>query len=324
MSQLIKILGSSTTALTSGVSSLNFRELAVTNISGVTRFYVGDSSNLAREIAGAAYALLASPAFTGTPTAPTASSGTNTTQIATTEFVTSAIAAAIAGGVTYIGAIDCSANPNYPAASKGDLYVVSVAGKIGGASGEAVQAGDFILCNTDNAGGDQASVGADFDIVQGNIDINALAGVGLAVNGAALDVQFDNSTIGINGSNQLYVKPEGITATEIATSAIGSGLNGGDGTALSVRVDGSSIEINGSDLLAIKALGVTNEMLAGSIADSKLNTITTANKVSGSAVQLASGSAIENNTGLDVSVDGASIINNAGTLEVATIDGGTF
>jgi hypothetical protein len=39
--------------------------------------------------AAASYALLASPAFTGTPTAPTASAGTNTTQIATTAFVTS-------------------------------------------------------------------------------------------------------------------------------------------------------------------------------------------------------------------------------------------
>lgn len=37
---------------------------------------------------------LASPGFTGTPTAPTAAGGTNTTQIATTAFVTSAIAAA--------------------------------------------------------------------------------------------------------------------------------------------------------------------------------------------------------------------------------------
>jgi len=35
---------------------------------------------------------LTSPAFTGTPTAPTASSGTNTTQVATTAFVTGAIA----------------------------------------------------------------------------------------------------------------------------------------------------------------------------------------------------------------------------------------
>ena len=38
---------------------------------------------------------IASPEFTGTPKAPTASAGTNTTQIATTEFVTAAVAAAI-------------------------------------------------------------------------------------------------------------------------------------------------------------------------------------------------------------------------------------
>lgn len=33
---------------------------------------------------------IASPAFTGTPTAPTAAAGTNTTQVATTAFVTTA------------------------------------------------------------------------------------------------------------------------------------------------------------------------------------------------------------------------------------------
>jgi hypothetical protein len=43
-----------------------------------------------------------SPAFTGTPTAPTASSATNTTQLATTEYVTTAITA---GGVPVGGII---------------------------------------------------------------------------------------------------------------------------------------------------------------------------------------------------------------------------
>lgn len=43
------------------------------------------------------FAKLASPALTGTPTAPTADPGTNTTQIATTAFVTAAISTAIAG-----------------------------------------------------------------------------------------------------------------------------------------------------------------------------------------------------------------------------------
>jgi hypothetical protein len=48
-------------------------------------------TNLTTDIAGKA--TLSSPAFTGTPTAPTATAGTNTTQIATTAFVGTAISA---------------------------------------------------------------------------------------------------------------------------------------------------------------------------------------------------------------------------------------
>lgn len=44
------------------------------------------------------YAPKASPAFTGTPTAPTAAAGTNTTQIATTAFVQAALAGIDTGG----------------------------------------------------------------------------------------------------------------------------------------------------------------------------------------------------------------------------------
>lgn len=66
--------------------------------------------------------------------------------------------------------IDCSTNPNYPAAERGDTYKVTGAGKIGGSSGEAVEVGDLIVCTTDNAGGTQAQVGQHFFIVQSNID----------------------------------------------------------------------------------------------------------------------------------------------------------
>ncbi|RLD56517.1 MAG: hypothetical protein DRI97_07285, partial [Bacteroidetes bacterium] len=73
--------------------------------------------------------------------------------------------------LVYKGVIDCSTNPDYPAADAGDLYVVSVAGKIGGASGVNVEVGDWLLCNTDStATGDHATVGANWDIVQTNID----------------------------------------------------------------------------------------------------------------------------------------------------------
>jgi hypothetical protein len=51
-----------------------------------------------------------SPALTGTPTAPTATLGTNTTQLATTAFVTAALSAAYPVGSIYINA-SVSTNP---------------------------------------------------------------------------------------------------------------------------------------------------------------------------------------------------------------------
>lgn len=51
-----------------------------------------------------------SPTFTGTPAAPTASTGTNTTQVATTAFVTAALQAVYPVGSIYINA-SSSTNP---------------------------------------------------------------------------------------------------------------------------------------------------------------------------------------------------------------------
>ncbi|MBS4056498.1 MAG: hypothetical protein KGZ82_04185 [Bacteroidales bacterium] len=68
-------------------------------------------------------------------------------------------------------AIDCSTNPNYPAADCGWTYRVSVAGKIGGASGPNVEVGDIMICNTDGtAAGNHATVGAYWNIIQMNLD----------------------------------------------------------------------------------------------------------------------------------------------------------
>lgn len=112
---------------------------------------------------------LNSPAFTGVPTAPTASGGTSTAQLATTAFVTAAVAAAVTGLLDFKGNIDASANPNYPAASAGDAYFVSVAGKVGGASGTSVDVGDTVVAKADNAGGTQASVGTSWFVLEHNL-----------------------------------------------------------------------------------------------------------------------------------------------------------
>lgn len=116
---------------------------------------------------------LASPTLTGTPAAPTAAAGTNTTQISTTAYVIAEIAARLASNdaMIYKGAIDASTNPNYPAADAGHTYRISVAGKIGGASGANVEVGDILISHVDaSAAGIQATVGANWDIVQTNID----------------------------------------------------------------------------------------------------------------------------------------------------------
>jgi hypothetical protein len=54
----------------------------------------------------AAKAALVSPALTGTPTAPTAAAGTNTTQIATTEFVGTAVANLVASAPAALNTLD--------------------------------------------------------------------------------------------------------------------------------------------------------------------------------------------------------------------------
>lgn len=120
---------------------------------------------------------LDSPALTGTPTAPTASGGTNTTQIATTAFVQALVSSSVTGLLGLKGSLDASANPNYPAASKGDTYYATVSGKVGGASGKSVDIGDAVIASADNAGGTEASVGTSWFVLEHN-----LAGTLLAAN----------------------------------------------------------------------------------------------------------------------------------------------
>lgn len=78
----------------------------------------------------------------------------------------------VAAGVSIKGVIDASTNPDYPAATNvGDAYHISVGGRIGGGSGPLVEQGDMIVAVAVNAGGDHATVGDDWIIMQTNVDI---------------------------------------------------------------------------------------------------------------------------------------------------------
>ena len=100
-------------------------------------------------------AALASPAFTGTPTVPTATAGDNSTQIANTAFVTTAIAAAMTGALQYIGswnttnATDYSALNSYRPIKKGYLFRCTGSGCT--IDGVEYRDGDSIVFNRDVA-----------------------------------------------------------------------------------------------------------------------------------------------------------------------------
>lgn len=91
------------------------------------------------------------------------------TRIATQKAVKTYVDTTVTGLLEFKGSTDCSGNPNYPAANKGDAYVVTVAGKIGGAAGKSVDVGDMYLAIADNAGGTEASVGTSWVVLEHNL-----------------------------------------------------------------------------------------------------------------------------------------------------------
>lgn len=64
--------------------------------------------------------------------------------------------------------LDASSNPNYPQGGVGDLYTITVAGKVGGAGGKSVYVGDLVYCISENAGGTEASVGTSWKVCYSN------------------------------------------------------------------------------------------------------------------------------------------------------------
>lgn len=142
--------------------------------------------------------------------------GTSTTNAPSQNAVKTYADALIAANdaMVFKGVIDASANPNYPASNRGDTYRISVAGKIGGASGPNVEIGDLLIALTDGtAAGTQAAVGANWNISQTNID-GAVTGPASAVSG---------NFVNFNGTSGKIVQDSGLsltTSTSLGTSDV--------------------------------------------------------------------------------------------------------
>ena len=138
------------------------------------------TTNLNTEItraksAEALKAPLASPTLTGTPTAPTATAGTNTTQIATTAFVQTAVSDGIAASDALIfkGTLGTSGTITaLPTTYKtGWTYRVITVGTY---AGQVCEIGDLIVALVDRSG--SGNLDADWCVAQTNIN-GAITGI---------------------------------------------------------------------------------------------------------------------------------------------------
>lgn len=179
-----------------------------------------------------AKAPLASPALTGTPTAPTAAASTNNIQVATTAFVKTAVNSAISGldgAMVFKGTIGSTgatvtALPNSHTA--GWTYVVATAGTY---AGEACEVGDMITCVKTGT----AASNADWNIVQNNIN-GAVTGPTSAV---------DNQVAVFNGSTGKIIK-----AVNASTLSVGSASTATSATTATNLSSAPSLAASGNNI----------------------------------------------------------------------------
>lgn len=148
------------------------------------------------------YAKLASPALTGTPTAPTAENGTSTTQIATTEFVNNTLA--YVNAMQFKGTLGTGGTVTALPASHeaGDTYRVVTAGTY---AGKYCEVGTLIICIKDGT----AATDADWTSVETNEDGSVIGPLSSTANqiakfSSATGRVITNSGVTIDDSNNIY------------------------------------------------------------------------------------------------------------------------
>lgn len=181
---------------------------------------------------------LANPAFTGTPKAPTASAGTNTTQIATTAFVQTAVSNGIAASDALIfkGSIGTNGTiTTLPTTYKtGWTYRVITAGTY---AGQVCEIGDLIVALVDRNG--SGNVNSDWCVAQTNI------------NGAITGIKSGDAYITVSQSDSVVtITHKDITRTN--TTSTVSPSNGGTFTSVKSVTSDSKGHVTGIDTETIK------------------------------------------------------------------------
>ena len=181
---------------------------------------------------------LVSPALTGTPTAPTASTGTNTTQIATTAFVQTAVSNGIAASDAMIvkGTIGTSGTvTTLPTTySTGWTYRVVTAGTY---AGQVCEIGDLIIALVDRKG--TGNTNSDWCVAQTNIN-GAITGV--KSGDAYIDYSQSGSVVTITHKN----------VTRTNTTSTSNPTHGGTFTAVKSITSDEKGHVTGVDTETVK------------------------------------------------------------------------
>lgn len=154
--------------------------------------------------------ILANAALTGVPTTPTAATGTDTDQIASTAFVAASVTAAeqklaqqMANGIRLKGNLgsgedDLAALPSGDY-QKGDAYYVADAGTY---AGQECEVGDTVVCRAVST----PAADSDWFVIQKNL-INAVTGPKTSV---------DGNLVSYDGTTGTAVKDSGISKEDVS------------------------------------------------------------------------------------------------------------
>jgi hypothetical protein len=195
------------------------------------------------------------PAGTNTPIT---SAMTLLTALANIQAEISAAMTSIASVAKPMGGIDCSTNPNYPAGTIGDFYRVIVAGKIGGASGPTVEIGDEVHCYVTGVSGTQATVGANWTLVQANVGQASTSTLGLT--------RYSNGTTDITSNNaSVAVTPNALWNASFARNKT---IDIGDGIATSFNITLAFLGFN-SEVYNVICYDLTTKLVE--LPDIKIN-----------------------------------------------------